>query len=219
MKSSIIMFEAKLVHFHRSAFLFVHLRRSPDCPSLKKLSSLFESKVSNTYVDKGSSNIAHKSFSAADANFFTSNFRYLNIQKATVFEKFSNPWKRCLWVRANNLQRVFTIQVLNPRSKQSSVESRFRSKQTLEKINLEAKVCERQKSNLESKCVTKKILIFIKLFPSETQGKIFWRKNLRGNLDAIKVSREILIKLLIFNQTEEKNLVCKVPLLALPWSF
>ena len=142
------MFEAKPVHFHRSAFSLMHLRRSPDCPSLKKLSSLFESKVSNTYVDKGSSNIAQKSFSAAVANIFTSNFRYLNIQKTTVFEKFSNPWKRCLWVRANNLQRMFTIQVLNPRSKQSSVETRFRSKQTLEKINLEAKVCDQKDLDL-----------------------------------------------------------------------
>ena len=130
---------------------------------------------------------------------------YLIFKKETFFEKFINRWKRSLWVWANNLQRMCTIQALNSRSKQSFVESRFQSKQTLEKINLEAKVCERQKSNLESKCVTKKILIFIKLFPSETQGKIFWRKNLRGNLDAIKVSREILIKLLIFNQTEEKT--------------
>ena len=64
------VFEAKPVHFHRSAFSFVHLRRSPDCPSLKKLSSLCESEIANTYVDKGSSDIAHKYFSAAVAKYF-----------------------------------------------------------------------------------------------------------------------------------------------------
>ena len=142
-------------------FLFLHLRRSPDCPSLKKLSSLCESKVANTYVDKGSSNIAHKSFSAAVAKYFHIEFSkvltFTSIFKRQLFLKnSSNPWKRCLWVRANSLQRMFTIQVWNPRSKQSFVETRFQSKQTLGKINLEAKVCERQKSNLEWKCVTKK---------------------------------------------------------------
>ena len=53
------------------------------------------------------------SFSAAVLKFFHVEFskvlQFTSIFKANVFAKFSDPWKRCLWVRANNPQRIFKI--------------------------------------------------------------------------------------------------------------
>ena len=214
------MFEAKPVHFHRSAFSFVHLRRSPDCPSLKKLSSLSESKVANTYVDKGSSNVAHKSFQLLLQNIFTSNFRrYLNIQKATVFEKFSNPWKRCLWVRANNLQIMFTIQVLNPRSKQSSVETSFRSKQTLEKNQSWSKSVRATKIKSWVKvCDQKDVDLHQTLLEWNARRNLLETKIKRKSWRHQSVARN-LDQTLDLQPNRRKNLVCKVPLLALPWDW
>ena len=186
MKSRMCLKQNLYTSVHRSVFSFVHLRRSPDCPSLKKLSSLCESKVANTYVDKGSSNVAHKSFQLLLQNIFTTNFRrfrrYLNIKKATVFEKFSNPWKRWLWVRANNLQIMFTIQVLNRRSKQVLLKAGSDQNKLLKKSILKQK-CASDKNQILSKSVWPKIYWSSSNFIRAKRHQSWRHQSVARNLD------------------------------------
>ena len=130
-------------------FSFLHLRRSPDCPSLKKLSSLCESKVANTYVDKGSSNIAHKSFSAAVAKYF-----HIEFSKVLTF---TSIFKRQLFLK-NSVTHENVVcgfeQTIYKECSQSKFETHVQNNLLLKPGSNQNKLLE--KSILKQKCASDK---------------------------------------------------------------